>query len=177
MFERLKKKSLAVTKALKQFQEDWLPLDEAYWPTYAGSRRWYPGIREEEARQRVRKAQKKERDRFAYLKRKKWIEMKRTAEGLLVRLTDQGRMERLRRTLHEKPLLKGSRVCLVMFDVPESVRHSRDAFRHFLKTAGFTLVQRSVWMSNRDVASDVMQFIRQAKIVDWVSVFVGEMET
>jgi hypothetical protein len=45
MLDRMKKKSIAVTKALKQFQEDWLPLDEVYWPTYAGSRRWYPGIK------------------------------------------------------------------------------------------------------------------------------------
>lgn len=168
------KKLNAVTKALKQFQSDWLPLDEIYWPSYASSRRWYPGIKEEEARRRASKQHKKERERLAYLKRQQWIETKETAEGLFVRLTDQGKMERLCRTLHERPKLNGTITCLVLFDFPESVRSSRDAFRHFLKTSGFHLVQRSVWMSDRDVASEVLQFVRQTKIGKWVEVFVGE---
>lgn len=169
-----KKKFNAVTKVLKQFKDDWLPLDEVYWPPYAGSRRWYPGIKEEEARRRAWRERQHERQRLAYLKRKQWIETKKTAEGLFVRLTDQGKMERLCRTLHERPKMKGTTTCLVLFDFPETVRSSRNAFRHFLKTSGFRLVQRSVWMSDRDVASEVLEFVEQTKIRKWVDVFVGE---
>lgn len=169
-----KKKFNAVTKVLKQFKDDWLPLDEIYWPPYVGARRWYPGIKEEEARRRASKQNKKERERLAYLKRKQWIETKEMAEGLFVRLTDQGKIERLSRTLHERPKLEGTTTCLVLFDFPESVRYSRDAFRHFLKTSGFQMAQRSVWMTDRDVASEVLLFVQQTKIEKWVDVFVGE---
>lgn len=170
-----RKKFNAVTAVLKQLREDWLPLEEIYWPPYAGSRQWYPGIKEEEARRRAWKKRKGEQQRLAYLKRKQWVQTKQTAKGLLVKLSDQGRMERLCRTLHERPKLKRSKCCLVMFDFPESVRFSRDAFRHFLKESGFRLVQRSVWMSDRDVVSDLQEFVYQTKIRKWVEIFVGEM--
>lgn len=174
MSQAWKKRLNSVTTALKQFQEDWLPLDEIYWPSYTGSRKWYPDKKEEDARWREWHKNKQERQRLDYLRRKQWVETKKTAEGLLVRLTDKGRMERLRRTLSERPKFLGITICLVMFDFPESVRQSRDAFRHFLKTSGFQLVQRSVWMSDRDVASEVLQFVGQTKIGKWVEVFVGE---
>jgi hypothetical protein len=47
-------------------------------------------------------------------------------------------------------------------------------FRYFLKGCGFRLVQLSVWMSDRDVAEEILKFVKQARIEKWVQVFVGE---
>lgn len=176
MKERFKKNINAVAQLLRQFHDDWLNFDEIHIATYGGSYRWYPGKKENDARWAAWEKRDEERRRLAYLKRKRWVETKKTAKGLLVKLTDEGIMERLRRTLHERPKLKAGTVCLVLFDIPESVRHSRDAFRHFLKSSDFRQEQRSVWLSGRDVSKEVLRFVRRAKIGKWVSVFVGKME-
>jgi DNA-binding transcriptional regulator PaaX len=169
-----KKKLNAVTSALKQFREDWLPFEEMYIPPYSGSREWYPGIKEEKARRAIARKRQEAQRRLAYFKRKKWVEIKKTADGLFAKLTDAGKVERLKRTLYEHPRLKDARVCLVFFDFPEQARTSRDMFRYFLKGCGFRLVQLSVWMSDRDVAEEILKFVKQARIEKWVQVFVGE---
>jgi DNA-binding transcriptional regulator PaaX len=109
-----------------------------------------------------------------YLKRKGWIETSKTAKGFMIRLSHAGKMEQLLRTLHRRPLLKNQRACFVMFDIPEQARASRDALRGFLRSAGFSLLQRSVWMTDRDVYSAVTRFVQEAGIEKWVQVIVGE---
>jgi len=169
------KKENAIGKILRQFADDWLPSD-VYWPSYGKSYVYYPGRKEEEARRRWREQQNEERQRLLYLKRKKWLLTKRTEKGLFVKLSDEGKMEKLRRTLEKRPKLKGGMVCLVMFDVPETARNSREAFRYFLKSVGFRLLQQSVWSSDRDVSEEVQRFVQDARIQKWVQVFVGKIE-
>lgn len=82
-------------------------------------------------------------------------------------------MERLLRTMQDRPKLKNGAVCLVVFDIPEQARKSRDAFRGFLRAAGFSLAQRSVWSTDLDVLKDVSRFIEDVGIGKWVQVFVG----
>jgi hypothetical protein len=115
--------------------------------------------------------------RLQYLKRKNWIKTKKTEKGLLVMLTDEGKMERIRRGIIDRPKLSDGRVCLVMFDIPESARRGRDAFRRFLKDTKFNLVQLSIWQTDRDVISDVLLFIKHTNIQKWVKVYVAEKKS
>lgn len=169
------KKENSVGKLLRQFSDDWLPTD-VYWPSYGRSYVYYPGRKEEEARRRWREKRQEEQDRIRYLKRKRWIVTKKTEKGLLVKLSDEGKMEQLRRSLLERPKLKNEIVCLVIFDIPEVTRKSREAFRYFLKSVGFRLVQHSVWSSDRDVSKEVRLFVQEAGIQKWVKIFLGKLE-
>ncbi|MBI4437632.1 CRISPR-associated endonuclease Cas2 [Candidatus Uhrbacteria bacterium] len=164
-----KKVANKITKLLRQVQDDWFSA-ELVLPSYKGIRyssrcigRVAPCV----------PRRTEERRTLHYLKRKGWIETSKTAKGLMIRLSQTGKMERLLRTMQDRPMLKRGARCLVVFDIPEQARKSRDAFRHFLKAAGLSLIQRSVWSTDRDVLKDVSRFIADAGIGKWVQIFVG----
>ncbi len=113
--------------------------------------------------------------RLQYLKRKKWIKIKKTEEGLLCSLTQVGKKELQRREIiKKKEKLPAGQKCLVMFDIPEDARSGRHALRQFLKNADFKRIQLSVWESDRDIGEEVKKFIKRAGVSKWVIVFVGK---
>jgi CRISPR-associated endonuclease Cas2 len=63
---------------------------------------------------------------------------------------------------------------VVIYDIPESQRRSRLLFRRFLKTNDFILCQRSVWISDRDVAKPLSDFIKVHKLSPWIQIFVAK---
>lgn len=161
---------IAMTNFLKTLADDWLIPFEM--PTYTGPRTELGkvlAIEKEDTRRRREKYQQ-----IQYLKRKKWVQVKKTERGLFVALSDQGRMELLARTTASKSKFPSGTVCLLMFDFPQSARKGRDAFRYFIKSLGFTQVQMSVWQSNRDCLKEVKRFIDEAKMSRWVKLFVAK---
>lgn len=68
--------------------------------------------------------------------------------------------------------LKDGRL-LVMFDIPESKKRDRDRLRHYLMNLDFKLVQRSIWLSDRDYREDVKKTVRYLELDDHVDMFVG----
>lgn len=66
--------------------------------------------------------------------------------------------------------------CLVSFDIPEDVRFIRDWLREFLKAAGFSKQQRSVWCSQKDVAAKLNALFKHLKINEWVNVHITLQE-
>ncbi|MEK7620066.1 MAG: hypothetical protein AAB413_02395 [Patescibacteria group bacterium] len=115
-------------------------------------------------------------ERARYLQRKKLIHVKKTEAGLLYELSDEGRVELMKRLIRERPKLPGSQVCLVVYDVPNEGNLGRDALRYFLKRCGFKQVQRSVWSTDRDVVKEVIGFIRSTKITKWVEVYLARKQ-
>ncbi|MBI4036765.1 hypothetical protein HY386_02730 [Candidatus Daviesbacteria bacterium] len=59
---------------------------------------------------------------------------------------------------------------IVVFDIPEQKRLIRDLFRRNLKKWGFKHLQRSVWISKRDVFDKLTNYIQELGIEKWVSV-------
>lgn len=113
------------------------------------------------------------RKRTEYLRRKKLIKTKKTERGLLYELTDEGRVELLKRLVRERPSLLDGQVCLVLYDIPVEAGTGRDALRYFLRWVGFEQVQKSVWQTDKDVVVDVLDFIKRAKVQKWVEVYLG----
>lgn len=120
--------------------------------------------------------QREYRDRVAYLKRKKLIKTKKVEGRLLLELSSTGRVELLKREMRERPKLPDGYVCLVLFDVPVDARRGRDAFRYFLKGAGFQQVQKSAWFTDRDVIEEVESFVWSARIQPWVVVYLARQQ-
>ncbi len=117
------------------------------------------------------------RENLRYLKRKKFIKTKKTEEGLLCELTDEGRTELLSRLVRERPSLPHGEVCLVLYDVPTDGNLGRDALRYFLKRIGFSQVQKSVWCTDKDVVDEVLEFVASAKITKWIEVYLAKKKS
>lgn len=116
------------------------------------------------------------RKQVEYLRRKKFLKTKKTEEGLLIELSDEGRVELMKRLIRERSTLKDGQVCLVVYDVPNAGNLGRDALRYFLKRAGFKQVQRSVWSTDKDVVHEVIEFIKSSKITKWVEVYLAKRQ-
>lgn len=113
------------------------------------------------------------RNRLAYLRRRNLIQTKKIEGRLFVELSKEGKTKLRKEAMQERPKLPDGFICLVLFDFPIDARRGRDSFRTFLKNAGFSQVQKSAWMSDRDVIKDVQDFLKSAKIQKWVEVFLA----
>lgn len=63
---------------------------------------------------------------------------------------------------------------VIMWDIPETRRVVRNLLRRRLKEWGFRSWQKSVWVSRRDVASKLRNFIAEVGIEKWVGVIESE---
>jgi DNA-binding transcriptional regulator PaaX len=124
---------------------------------------------------RNRAERKRRSEMLQRLKRRRLIRVRKTAHHLEIALTQAGRLEAIRISLGKKQTkLPSGESCLIIFDFPESARRARNAFRRFIKTCGFSLLQQSVWESRYDVFDEVHAFIRVAKIASWVTVIAAK---
>ena len=74
-----------------------------------------------------------------------------------------------------KPVLaRDGRVRVLVFDVPENRKLCRDRFRRHIKILGFTLHQKSVWVSRYDCEKWLLKVADYHQIKDCVSLYVGE---
>lgn len=63
---------------------------------------------------------------------------------------------------------------IVIFDIPEQKRLIRDLFRRNLKKWGFKHLQKSVWVSKRDIFDKLTSYVTDLGIEEWVGVFEAE---
>lgn len=63
---------------------------------------------------------------------------------------------------------------IVMFDIPEEKRVIRNLFRRNLKKWGFKHLQKSVWVSKKDVFEKLTNYIKDLGIERWVTVIEAD---
>jgi DNA-binding transcriptional regulator PaaX len=80
---------------------------------------------------------------------------------------------RIKRKIANKQKIKNKYLVLI-FDIPENERATRDTFRRRLKILGFELIQQSVWISQYDVLEELKQLIDIYRVNDYVKFFVAE---
>lgn len=95
---------------------------------------------------------------------------------LRLQLTKDGVTHQLMQDILQQKETDRPTFCLVSFDIPEDVRFIRDWLRGFLKAAGFTKQQRSVWCSQKDVTIQLNALFTHLKIDEWVNVHVTTQE-
>lgn len=100
-------------------------------------------------------------DRF---KKQKLVEIVEESGQTLVKITDSGRVRALRYKLSEvqvkKPKVWDKKWRLVIFDIPEKFKRMREIFREHLKSMGFYMLQKSVWVYPYPCESEI-EFLRQ----------------
>lgn len=111
------------------------------------------------------------------MQEQKLLAVKELGERVRIELTPAGKCEVLKIHIRRKQaLLPRGEYCLVSFDVPEATRHTREAFRNFLKEVKFERVHHSVWKTRRDVLVPLQELICNLKVERWVKVFRAREE-
>jgi CRISPR/Cas system-associated endoribonuclease Cas2 len=98
-------------------------------------------------------------ERFGYIN-KKGI----TKKGFLKLITAKGKKQK------EKKWDKKWRV--VIFDIPEEIKSSRNYLRRFLIDIGFDKLQNSVWVSPYNNFEEVQDLVRRCKIEEYVILMI-----
>lgn len=93
---------------------------------------------------------------------------------LIYRLTDKGQEKAmLVKLLFDDDKWDG-KWRVVIFDIPEKRRAVRDLLRHNLKNWGFTPWQQSVWVTKKNCAKPLREYIKKIGIEDWVLILESD---
>lgn len=112
--------------------------------------------------------------RFRYLVRKRLVRISRIGERLHLSLTDVGRVSMLKkRVASSKPRADGKRL-LVLFDIPVAAGRARQRLRRFLKETGFTMLQRSVWQTDKDASLPLREWLKRERLEEWIAIMLVE---
>ncbi|MBI2039556.1 hypothetical protein HYT18_00610 [Candidatus Microgenomates bacterium] len=99
------------------------------------------------------------------------IEQVKLKKDIVIKLTDEGRG--LISDGFDESKWDG-KWRIVIFDIPEQRRIIRNLFRRNLKKWGFKHLQKSVWISKKDVFDKLDSYIKDVGIDKWVMVMEVE---
>ncbi len=105
------------------------------------------------------------------LQRSRYIKAQKIGQRLIISLINKGKIATLTQQLCTAPLHKPNCFTIVIFDIPESQRMTRLQLRTFLKQGNFWLLQRSVWVSDRDCRQMIADFLKRLNLERWVNVY------
>lgn len=67
--------------------------------------------------------------------------------------------------------LDGRAYLMVIFDIPEDEVDTRRNFRRVLKEWQFRQVQKSVWITGKDMRDDLVEVIKEMELTDFVQIY------
>lgn len=110
---------------------------------------------------------------IARLRQKGIITQERMEEGeMILKLTDEGKAAMF--LMDDGNEQWDGKWRIVIWDIPEQKRIIRNLFRRNLKKWGFKHLQKSVWISKKNVTDKLFSYIKDLGIEKWVWVFESE---
>lgn len=103
------------------------------------------------------------------LREQGFIEKQKSEDRIILKLTELGKDWVLKSQEYSDVEWDGL-WRLVIFDIPESHKKSRNTLRRRLKDWGFTAWQKSVWATKKPLTNAARKLIRDLEIEDWVLV-------
>ena len=143
-------------------------------PTMAN---WLPGPKNQE----FKKYQKQKDEYYVrkliyYLKTKNYIKVKNLESKKAVIFTKRG-VDKLLKVSFEmegRKIRKDGKWLMLMFDVPEKYRKSRDLLRSILHNLGYKMFQQSVWITPYDVSEKTERLLQIYSLDSFVKIFLIE---
>ncbi len=111
---------------------------------------------------------------FYRLQKRKLIRVCKKADEYRFAFSAEGLAELLRLRIKKAEMLPEGKLCIVVFDIPESQRLLRKQIRDLLSRAAFIPLQKSVWASPFDAGEALTQLFPTKKGRKWVRVFIAE---
>lgn len=143
-------------------------------------RSMYEGLYRDTIRLRREYERKKMRRTFSqfihYLQTRGYIRVKALEGTKGIMLTPKGveRALKMRRKLSERRRRKDGKWIMVMFDIPEQKRSSRQILRDALRELGYEKFQQSVWVCPYDTFAETEKMIREYQLIPYVKLFLIE---
>jgi hypothetical protein len=60
---------------------------------------------------------------------------------------------------------------LIIFDIPENLKHYRDWIRYQLRLLGFVMLQKSVWIGTYQIPVDFIYDLRECNVLRYIHIF------
>lgn len=113
---------------------------------------------------------------IGYLKRKNYIKSKNLENKKALIITKNGIDRALKVSFmdEEKKKRKDGRWTMLIFDVPERHRKSRNLLRNILKNLGYKMFQQSVWISPYDTSIRTEKLLQLYSLDNYVKIFLIE---
>jgi len=113
------------------------------------------------------------------LKRKGYIKIKIEKDKNAILLTPKGFDKILKISFKQisKKKRRDKKWIMIIWDIPENYKKTRERFRNGLKLLGYQQLQKSVWVCLYDVLKDTEKLIRFYGIESYVKIFlISEVE-
>ena len=112
----------------------------------------------------------------SYLKRKGYIKIPEGKNISSFEFTEKGRQKALAGRVKGRELAerKDGKIIMLMYDIPNKKQSVRQAFRSALEFLGYQMLQKSVWVSSKDVLEETERAVREYGLDDCVNLFVIE---
>lgn len=102
------------------------------------------------------------------LKRRNYV---RVIHGDSVVLTDKAKLKIIDKISAEA---KDSKFRILSFDIPEELRVNRDGFRRTIKRMGFVQIQKSLWVTTKNLSDLVEIAAAEYEVTDYIAYFIVE---
>ena len=111
-----------------------------------------------------------------YLKTRNYIKVKNLESKKGIMLTKEGINKALKASfiIEGKQKRKDGRWIMVIFDIPEKWRKSRNLLRSILRNLGYKLFQQSVWITPYDVSEKTDRAMQMYNLDEFVKIFLIE---
>lgn len=124
-----------------------------------------------------KKGRKKSFSQFiSYLKQQGYIKIPTGESVYVLQLTEKGKQKALAgeakgRTLQPR---KDGKMIMLMYDIPTGRERVRKVFRSALRFLDYQMLQKSVWVSDKDVLKETERAIREYDLHQFVNIFIIE---
>jgi len=112
----------------------------------------------------------------SYLKHMGYIVVPTGESVGVLHLTAKGKEKAFEGRKKTRTLLprKDGKMIMLMYDIPKRKQHIRQAFRGALEYLEYRMLQKSVWVSSKDVLEETERSVREYGLEDCVNFFVIE---
>jgi predicted transcriptional regulator len=112
----------------------------------------------------------------SYLKQQGYIvEQKGKSVGAL-QLTRKGNQKALEaaKKIQELPVRRDGKMTMLMFDIPKNKERVRQVFRSTLELLDYQMLQKSVWVSDKEVLKETKKVIKEYGLNECINLFIIE---
>ena len=113
-------------------------------------------------------------DTINRLEKYNYVQKEKIGKKTKIKLTNKGliKLQRIKWKINKKEKDKNS--YLVVFDIPEDKRRMRNLFRSCLYEMGFSKLQRSVFVSEYNIKSEIKSLVKNCELEKYVKIFVAK---
>lgn len=113
---------------------------------------------------------------ISYLKQRGYIKIPPGESIYTLQLTEKGKQKALvgrakGRTLHPR---KDGKMVMLMYDIPRTKARVREVFRDTLELLDYQMLQKSVWVSDKNVLEETERTVREYDLHSYVNIFIIE---